>query len=76
MKNNMKNTKTKKVTIADLAKMIKEDVVDKMATKDDITEVKNLIEGIDKRIDNHALNKVSYDNLKPIVKRIEVLEKA
>ena len=56
--------------------MIKEDVVDKMATKDDITEVKNLIEGIDKRIDNHALNKVSYDNLKPIVKRIEVLEKA
>ena len=32
----MNNKKTKRVTIADLAKMIKEDVVDKMATKDDM----------------------------------------
>jgi len=32
----MNNQKTKRVTIADLAKMIKEDVVDKMATKDDM----------------------------------------
>ncbi len=29
----MNNKKTKKVTIADLAKMIKEDVVDRMVTK-------------------------------------------
>ena len=35
-KNNMKNMKTKKMTIEDLAKIIKESVVDKMATKDDV----------------------------------------
>jgi len=32
----MNNKKTKKVTIADLARMIKEDVVDIMATKEDL----------------------------------------
>ena len=40
----MKKT-TKKVTIDDLAKMIEEDVVDRMATKDNI---KNIDEKLDK----------------------------
>ncbi|OGI95694.1 hypothetical protein A3I84_01175 [Candidatus Nomurabacteria bacterium RIFCSPLOWO2_02_FULL_36_8] len=62
--------------IDDLAKMIKEDVVDRMATKTDIEELKNKIEGIDKRIDDFATNKVDYDKFNPLVKRVEALEKA
>ena len=56
--------------------MIKEDVVDRMATKTDIEELKNKIEGIDKRIDDFATNKVDYDKFNPLVKRVEALEKA
>ena len=42
------------------------DLVDKNITSQ--------INGINNRIDDYAINKVSYDNFNPIVKRVEVLE--
>ena len=49
---------------------------EKMATKSDMEELKNKIEKIDKRLDYYADTKVSYDNFKPLVKRVNALEKA
>ncbi|MFA5770992.1 MAG: hypothetical protein WC894_05890 [Patescibacteria group bacterium] len=65
--------------IENLAKMIKEDVVDHMATKEDLKKVEekltNKIEGINKRLDHSAETKVGYDKFNPLVKRVDVLEK-
>jgi hypothetical protein len=86
----MNNKKTKKVTIADLAKMIKEDVVDRMATKEDIKDMatKTDIEGLkkdieyvkdkltstNKRIDDFAETKVSKIVYKGLENRVQKIE--
>ncbi|OGI94239.1 hypothetical protein A3A03_03130 [Candidatus Nomurabacteria bacterium RIFCSPLOWO2_01_FULL_40_18] len=85
----MNNKKTKKVTTADLAKMIKKDVVDRMATKDDlkdlearmdtkidtkIEEVKSKIEGINNRIDDFVMTRVKYEDHNKLKLRVEKLE--
>ena len=73
--------------IENLAKMIKEDVIDKMATKEDLKNMdlkidgvelrlSSRIEGINNRLDHSAETKVGYDKFNPLVKRVEVLEKA
>ncbi len=80
----MNNKKTKKVTIADLAKMIKENVVDRMATKEDIKdmatktdieELKDKINGTNKRIDDFAETKVSKITYKELENRVGFIEK-
>lgn len=46
----MNNKKTKRVTIADLAKMIKEDVVDRMATKEDLNAQRETLNKMNKTL--------------------------
>ncbi len=46
----MNNKKTKRITVADLAKMIKENVVDKMATKDDLKTQEKVLQVMLKEI--------------------------
>jgi len=77
----MNNKKIKRITIADLAKMIKEDVVDHMATKTDIDGlkeeikgVKNQLEGTNKRLDDIAVTRVKYEDFKELTGRVEKLE--
>ncbi|KKR70698.1 MAG: hypothetical protein UU13_C0002G0043 [Candidatus Nomurabacteria bacterium GW2011_GWB1_40_7] len=75
----MKNTKEKKITNLELLDSINRSfskMEEKMATKSDMEELKNKIEKIDKRLDYYADTKVSYDNFKPLVKRVNALEKA
>lgn len=50
----MNNKKTKKVTIADLAKMIKEDVVDRMATKEDLNVQQETLNKMNKTLTTHG----------------------
>jgi hypothetical protein len=57
------------------SRMATKDDIKNMATKLDIEDLKNKIEGINNRLDSHALNKVSYDKFDPLVKRVEKLEK-
>lgn len=40
-----------------------------------VEEVKNRIDGLEKRIDDYAFNKVGYDSFNPLVKRVDALEK-
>lgn len=51
----------------------------KMATKDDLKKLEDKlvfrINGLEKRMDDYAFNKVGYDNFNPLVKRVEKLEK-
>ena len=82
----MINKKEKKITNVELLDSINRSfskMEEKMATKEDLKElkmelkldiegVKNKIEGIDKRIDDFVKTKVSYENLKPLIKRVEV----
>ena len=53
---------------------------EKMATKEDLKKVEdklvNRISGLERRIDDYAVNKVGYDKFDPLVKRVEKLEKA
>lgn len=74
-----KGAKTKKITIDDLAKMIKEDVVDRMATKEDLkdleTRMNGKFEGVNKRIDNFAETKVSKITYKELENRVGFVEK-
>jgi hypothetical protein len=87
----MNNKKTKRVTIADLAKMIKEDVVDRMATKEDLKiqqdvsqiilkEVKTIHEDnkyFRQSISSLNMNDFTYDRkLENLTVRVEKLEKA
>ncbi len=64
----MNNKKTKRVTIADLAKMIKESVVDRMATKEDITnmatkdDIKNMATKDDIKIILTEITAIHEDN--------------
>ena len=50
----MNNKKTKRVTIADLAKMIKEDVVDRMATKEDLNAQQETLNKMNKTLTTHG----------------------
>ncbi|MBI2627770.1 hypothetical protein HYW72_02465 [Candidatus Nomurabacteria bacterium] len=50
----MNNKKTKRVTIADLAKMIKEDVVDRMATKEDLNAQQKTLNKMNKTLTTHG----------------------
>ena len=72
----MNNKKTKRITIADLAKMIKEDVVDHMATKTDVEGLKSQIAGVNNRIDDISLNRVRCEDFNKLTIRVEKLEKA
>lgn len=51
----------------------------KMATKNDLKKLEDKlvfrIDGLERRIDDYAFNKVGYDNFSPLVKRVEKLEK-
>ncbi|OGI73755.1 hypothetical protein A3D42_00805 [Candidatus Nomurabacteria bacterium RIFCSPHIGHO2_02_FULL_41_18] len=75
----MNDKKAKKVTIADLARMIKEDVVDRMATKEDLkgleTRMKTGFEGVDKRIDDFAETKATKIAHKELEVRVSFVEK-
>ena len=59
--------------------MATKDDLKSMATKDDLKKLENKlvyrINGLERRIDDYALNKVGYDNFNPLVKRVEALEK-
>lgn len=83
----IKKNKKGKITIDKLAMMIakgfentatKDDIKD-MATKDDLKKLEDKlvfrINGLEKRMDDYAFNKVGYDNFNPLVKRVEKLEK-
>ncbi len=81
---NNKNNKSGKMTIDKLALMVAKgfeqtaEDLKGMATKEDLKKVEDKliyrINGLEKRIDDYALNKVSYDNFNPLVKRVEKLE--
>ncbi len=79
-----KEVKTKKMTIDKLAIMMSnsfESIEKKMATKDDIEEVKKEIEGVkdrltgtNKRIDDYAETKVSKITHKELEHRVNFIE--
>lgn len=82
----MNNKKTKRVTIADLAKMIKEDVVDHMATKEDLKNLeekidtkieglKDQIAGVGKRINDFVETRVKYEDHNKLKARVDFIEK-
>lgn len=61
------------------ARMATKDDLKGMATKDDLKKLEDKlvfrIDGLERRIDDYAFNKVGYDNFNPLVKRVEFLEK-
>ena len=72
-----KEVKTKRITVDKLAIMMNnsfEKLEAKMATKNDIEEVKSKIEGIDKRIDDFVVTRVKYDEHNKLKIRVERLE--
>ena len=86
----IKKNKKSKITIDKLAMMVAngfdgiekrmatkidiEELEKRMATKIDIEGLKNQIEGVNKRIDDLATNRVKYTEHNALVKRVEVLE--
>ncbi|MEK7190347.1 MAG: hypothetical protein AAB661_01120 [Patescibacteria group bacterium] len=69
--------KSARITIDKLAIMMNnsfEKLEAKMATKNDIEEVKSKIEGIDKRIDDFVVTRVKYDEHNKLKIRVERLE--
>jgi len=52
-----------------------DDMEIKMATKDDIKEVKTKIEGVNNRIDDISENRVKYTEFNTLKKRVDILEK-
>ena len=69
--------KSARITIDKLAIMMNnsfEKLEAKIATKNDIEEVKSKIEGIDKRIDDFVVTRVKYDEHNKLKIRVERLE--